>query len=187
VVDGTRFSATCYEGRVASEADPKRSPMWAIVVGTFFGSGLSPKAPGTMGSLASLVIWAPLIVLDVAWCVRLLVAAAIFLVGTIAAEAIVRAEGREDPQKVVVDEVVGMGVTLCLSTHSWLSCVLGFALFRLFDIWKPWPVRWADRKVHGGFGVMLDDVVAGLYALLALWFIEAYALPLVAEKFGWSP
>src|SRR5205085_1535556 len=94
------------------------------------------------------------------------------------------AEGREDPQKIVVDEVVGMGVTLAFSTHGAWSCALGFALFRLFDIWKPWPVRLADRTVKGGFGVMLDDVIAAVYALAVLQLIERFALDRAFAFFG---
>lgn len=166
----------------ASPSAPSASrgaPLWAIVVGTFFGSGLSPRAPGTVGSLASLALWAPLVLGGTPWWLRLGVAAGIFTLGTIASAAIVRARGAEDPQIVVIDEVAGMGVTLLLAGASPWSLGLGFALFRLFDIWKPWPVRLADRRVKGGFGVMLDDVLAGGYALVALTLVEAYVLPLI--------
>lgn len=158
------------------------TPAWAVVVGTFGGAGLSPKAPGTVGSIASLVLWAPLALLDVAWWWRLALAAALFALGTLAAEAVVRGEGRQDPQKVVIDEVVGMGLTL-LFASSWPSLVLGTVLFRVFDIAKPWPVSLADRRVKGGFGVMLDDVVAAGYALPLLLLIERVLWPLVAARF----
>jgi phosphatidylglycerophosphatase A len=164
-----------------ASANERRAPLPAMVVATFFGSGLSPKAPGTMGSLASLVLWGPLVAMHVPWWMRFVATAAIFLVGTWAAAAIVRARGREDPQIVVVDEVAGMGVTLLVAgwwgAPTWLTLALGFGLFRLFDIWKPWPVRVADRKVKGGFGVMLDDVLAGGYALACLSLLEAFVLP----------
>lgn len=154
-------------------------PLWAMAIGTFFGAGLSPRAPGTVGSLASLALWAPLVLLDTSWWLRVAVATAVFLLGTLASAAIVRARGAEDPQIVVIDEVAGMGITLVVAASNPWSLGLGFAFFRLFDIWKPWPVRLADRRVKGGVGVMLDDVLAGLYALLALSLTEAYVLPLL--------
>lgn len=153
--------------------------MWALVIGTFFGAGLSPRAPGTVGSLASLALWGPVVAGETAWWVRLILTAAIFLLGTVASEALVRARATEDPQIVVIDEVAGMGITLLWAGPGVWSLVAGFVLFRLFDIWKPWPVRLADRKVKGGFGVMLDDVLAGGYALVALLFFERFLLPAV--------
>lgn len=162
------------------DAPPEKKAPWiAMVVATWFGAGLSPKAPGTVGSVASLVLWAPLVLQETAWWVRLLAAVAVFVAGTLAADAIVKAHGKEDPQIVVADEVAGMGVTLLFATHGALSLALGVVLFRIFDIWKPWPVRWFDRNVKGGFGAMLDDVVAAVYALACLVLVERYALPLV--------
>jgi phosphatidylglycerophosphatase A len=152
---------------------PPRAPRAALVIATFFGAGMSPKAPGTMGSLASLALWAPLVLLETPWWMRALVTLGVLLVGTVASSAIVKAQGREDPQIIVIDEVAGMGVTL-LAAHGGPSLLLGFALFRLFDIWKPWPVRLADRRVKGGFGVMLDDVLAGLYALAGVALAESF-------------
>lgn len=165
----------------AISSSPGKPPWLAMVVATWFGAGLSPKAPGTVGSLASLILWAPLIHWETTWWVRLLATLAVFAVGTLASNAIVKAKGAEDPQIVVVDEVAGMGVALLLAGHGWISLAIGFVLFRIFDIWKPWPVRWADRTVKGGFGVMLDDVLAGLYAFACLVLVERYVLPLVLE------
>lgn len=159
-------------------SEPTPPPRLAFILATWFGSGLSPKAPGTAGSVASLVLWAPLVLLDTSWWVRLLVTVAVFVVGTWASEAMVKVRG-EDPQLVVIDEVAGMGVTLLLAGAGWPQLVLGFLCFRLFDIWKPWPVRVADAKIGGGFGVMFDDVLAGVYALLVLTLIERQVLPLV--------
>lgn len=136
-----------------------------------FGVGLSPRAAGTAGSLAALLPWyfwlhqqPPLIYLGV-----LAVAMAI---GVIAAQWVITKTKIEDPSVVVWDEFVGQWLALFLVPDGWLWLVGGFALFRLFDIWKPWPVRWADRKLHGGFGAMFDDVLAGAYALLALQTIR---------------
>lgn len=159
-----------------------RAPRWAVVVATFLGAGLSPRAPGTVGSVASLALWAPLAMLDVAWWWRLALAAALFVLGAAAAEAVVRGEGRQDPQQVVIDEVVGMGLTLVLAS-SWASLALGTVLFRVFDIAKPWPVSLADRRIKGGFGVMFDDVLAAGYALASLLLVERVLWPLVAARF----
>jgi phosphatidylglycerophosphatase A len=156
---------------------PARAPLGWLLVATWFGSGLSPKAPGTAGSLASFVLWAPLVLLGAPWWALLAASAALFALGTLAANAIVRAEGREDPQKVVVDEVVGVGITLLFAPPTWWALVLAFVLFRVFDIWKPWPVRFFDRTVKGGFGVMLDDVVAALYALACMQLIVRVLMP----------
>lgn len=166
--------------------EPKRAPRWAIVIGTFLGAGLSPRAPGTVGSLASLVVWAPLALYAVPWWVRALVALALFVVGTVAAETVVRAEGREDPQKIVMDEVVGMGITLLFST-SLLSLALGTVLFRVFDITKPWPVSLADQRIKGGFGVMFDDVIAAGYALGVLRLFESLLWPSIVVAVRGSP
>jgi phosphatidylglycerophosphatase A len=162
----------------------KSAPFLAMAIATWFGTGLSPKAPGTVGSLGSLVLWAPLVLLETTWWVRLLATLAVFAIGTLASNAIVKAKGAEDPQIIVVDEVAGMGVTLLFAGNGWVSLAMGFVLFRIFDIWKPWPVRLADRNVKGGFGVMLDDVLAGVYALGCLVFLERYVVPLLLNPAG---
>jgi phosphatidylglycerophosphatase A len=137
---------------------------WRLLA-TWFGAGLSPKAPGTVGSLASLALWAPLVLLQTPWWALVLASALLFGLGVVASESVVKSEGRQDPQIVVIDEVVGMGLTLALSPPTWWGLALGFVWFRVFDVWKPWPVSLADRNVKGGFGVMLDDVIAAGYAL----------------------
>jgi phosphatidylglycerophosphatase A len=81
--------------------------------------------------------------------------------------------GQKDPGEIVVDEVVGMWITLALVPPSISLYVIGFALFRVFDIFKPWPVNWADRQLPGAFGVMVDDVLAGIYALVIMAFLVA--------------
>jgi phosphatidylglycerophosphatase A len=136
-----------------------------MALATWFGAGLSPKAPGTVGSAASLVLWAPLVLLDTPLLARAFAVVAVFAFGVIAAQKVVEVRG-DDPQVVVIDEVAGMGVSLLLAPASPWSLLAGFVLFRLFDIAKPWPVSWADRRVGGGLGVMLDDILAGAYALL---------------------
>jgi phosphatidylglycerophosphatase A len=142
----------------------------AIVVATFFGAGLSPKAPGTVGSIASLLLWAPLALLYAPLWLKVAIIVAIFIVGTWASQRMVVMHG-DDPQRVVIDEVVGLGIAVVLTT-SWLGLAVGFVLFRIFDIWKPLIVGWADKNVEGGFGVMLDDVFAGIMAVVVMGAVE---------------
>ena len=132
-------------------------------IATGFGSGLAPLAPGTVGSLAALVPW--LLLRELPLPVYLLILVAAFVVGIWACDWTIRRLGVEDPGLVVWDEFVGVWIALIAVPQHWGFVVAGFLLFRLFDIAKPWPVSWADRRVKGGFGTMLDDVFAGLYAL----------------------
>ena len=140
----------------------------AKILSTWFGAGLLPKAPGTWGSLAAL----PCAWVIVSWGgVSALAAATVIvsLVGWWAADIYVRHTGIADPSEVVIDEVAGQWLTLLVVPPDPLLYVAGFALFRLFDIRKPWPVGWADRTIPGGLGVMVDDLFAGLYAALFLY------------------
>ena len=138
-----------------------RDPRLLLAYG--FGFGLAPKAPGTFGTLAGiplaiLVMWLPSL-----WSVGLL--AVLFLVGIPICQKGAERLGCDDPGAVVWDEIVGYGVAVIAVPLSIWTLVAGFALFRLFDITKPWPIGWADKRVHGGLGIMLDDVLAGLMAL----------------------
>jgi len=131
---------------------------------TWFGAGFSFHAPGTIGSLNALPMAA-----GIAWLGGsrgLLLAAIIpFVLGMIYTARYLRQEPNSaDPQWIVIDEVVGLWIALAAVPLNFFWYVLGFGLFRLFDIWKPWPVRWADKNVPGALGIMLDDVLAGLYA-----------------------
>lgn len=143
----------------------------AALIATWFGSGLLPKIPGTWGSLAALPFAAGLAWLGGPW---LLTAAAIavFLIGIWASALYAQRLGREDPGSVVVDEVAGQWLTLVPVALAFEYYLPGFLLFRLFDILKPWPVSWADRKLKGGFGIMADDVLAALYAAAVLWALK---------------
>lgn len=136
----------------------------AVLIATWFGAGLLPKVPGTWGSAAALPFAWGL----AAWGGAPLLAAATllcFLVGWWASATYVDITGGEDPGEVVVDEVAGQWITLLPAPLDPLTYLVGFLAFRLFDIWKPWPVGWADRRIGGGLGIMVDDVLAGLYAL----------------------
>jgi len=149
----------------SSASLPARHP--AFLIATWFGAGLLPRAPGTWGSLAALPFaWA---LSSVGGPMPLAVATvAVSLIGWWAASVYVRRTGVADPSEVVVDEVAGQWLALILVPPEPLLYLAAFALFRLFDIRKPWPVGWADREVGGGLGVMLDDIFAGLYAALIM-------------------
>lgn len=131
-----------------------------------FGVGFAPVAAGTFGTLAALVPWWWLRELPLPYYALVLIAA--FALGIWAAQWVIRTTHIEDPSVVVWDEFVGVWIALAAAPRGWIWLLAGFALFRLFDIWKPWPVRWADRELHGGLGAMLDDALAGLLALLVL-------------------
>ena len=143
---------------------------------SWFGAGWMKPAPGTWGSAAALPLgW-------LLWWIGgtpalALASILVFAIGWWASERIVRAEGLEDPSWVVIDEVVGQWLTLLITPPSLLDYLIGFALFRLFDIWKPWPVSWADQKIKGGLGIMLDDVLAGLMGLAVLTLLQWAGLP----------
>lgn len=138
-----------------------------------FSSGLSPAAPGTAGSLAALLPWLVLRELPWPWFAVALVLA--FALGVWVCDWAVRRLRMADPSAVVWDEFVGQWIALTplvIWPHDNLWIFVGFILFRLFDIVKPWPVSWADRRIGGGLGVMLDDAIAGLYAAIALVLLQ---------------
>jgi phosphatidylglycerophosphatase A len=141
-------------------------------IATALGAGLFPKAPGTAGSLVALLPWWFLL-RDLSPGIYLAVLIAGFVLGVWACEVSDRRLGMHDQGALVWDEVIGMWITLFAAPAQWWWMIVGFALFRLFDIWKPWPVSWADHRVHGGLGVMLDDVAAGIYALIVLQLVAA--------------
>jgi len=139
---------------------------------TGLGLGLAPKAPGTFGTLLGLpLFW---LMSGWAWVPYLAGTLAVTLVGWWAAEKAEADLGRHDAPEVVIDEVAGYLLTMFLAPALPWAMLWGFVFFRIFDILKPWPVSWADQKVPGGLGVMLDDLLAGLYGCLAMHL--AYAL-----------
>ncbi len=140
----------------------------AVLLATWFGVGLLPWMPGTWGSLAALPI-AWVIHVTLGWPGLAVAAIAVFAVGVWCAGAAAAAMDRDDPGPVVIDEVAGQWLTLLAVPADPLLYAIGFALFRLADIVKPWPVSWADREVGGGLGIMLDDVLAAGYAGAALY------------------
>jgi phosphatidylglycerophosphatase A len=145
------------------------------LIATSFGSGLSPVAPGTMGTLTAIPLAWALRHVD-GWWVFPLAALVVTVIGTWAAGRFCAASGTHDDQRIVVDEVAGYLVTLLLVPKGNVELGLAFLLFRLFDIWKPPPVRYIDDHVHGGFGVMADDLAAGVYAALVLFALEHFGV-----------
>ncbi len=150
-------------------------PMWhpAMLAATWFGAGLLPRMPGTWGSAAALP-FAWVISSAGGWPALAAATVAVSLLGWWAAEVYVRGAAVDDPSAVVIDEVAGQWLVLLFTPPDPLLYACGFVVFRVLDIWKPWPASWADRYVKGGLGVMLDDLLAALYgvplmSVLALW------------------
>lgn len=139
-----------------------------------FGAGLSPQAPGTVGTLWGLPLWILLCGLPLP--AYLVVVAALFGFGVWVCGRSAKLLGIPDHSGIVFDEIVGFLVTaapLVGRTHSrlWAWLLAAFVLFRIFDIFKPWPIKRLDASVHGGLGIMLDDLVAGLYGAAVLWIL----------------
>lgn len=141
-----------------------RHPAHYLALG--FGSGLLPKAPGTAGSLAAIPLF--LLIPASPLSPTLLVIALLFALGVWCCDVTGKALGVVDHGAMVWDEMVAMWLILALTPHTALWIGLSFALFRLFDIWKPFPIRQCDTKLKGGFGVMFDDILAAIYALIVL-------------------
>lgn len=150
---------------------------WRGWLASGLGSGLSPWAPGTVGTLAALVPIVWLGNLPIAY--YLLACVLLFALGCIAADWVIKRFGIDDPGVVVIDEWVGFGLTWApvvylrpelrpFTLNFWLLLGSAFLLFRLTDILKPWPASWADSKLHGGFGAMLDDAFAGCWSALLM-------------------
>jgi phosphatidylglycerophosphatase A len=148
----------------ATAARVLRDPILFLAFG--FGSGLAPKAPGTAGTLAAVPLYLLLMPLSAPGYLAVVLGVAlagIWICGR-ASEKL----GTHDHPGIVWDEFAGFLVTMIPASGSWISLVAGFALFRLFDIWKPWPISVADKKVGGGLGIMLDDLLAGVPAAVGV-------------------
>jgi phosphatidylglycerophosphatase A len=148
-----------------------RPPLWATLVSTAGGAGFSPVGPGTCGTLVAIPL---------AWLLTR-GGTLVFAVGTVlvsalgiwAADVFCRASGVDDDQRIVIDEVAGYLVTVALVPRGWVNLALGFLVFRVLDIWKPGPIRIVDEKVHGGLGVMADDLAAGVLGALVMLGLHA--------------
>lgn len=147
------------------------------LIATWFGAGLLPKAPGTWGSLAALP-FAWVITQHFGMLGLVIATVLVFALGMWVSEIFVQRFGGEDPQAIVIDEVAGQWLVLVMVPPDLVYYAAGFVLFRIVDIFKPWPANWADSQVKGGLGVMLDDVLAAPYAMAVL-----YGLTLVMAEF----
>ena len=151
-----------------------KAPLWATLVATSGGAGFVPKAPGHSGTLTAV---------PMAWALSkggnwVFAAGILFisLIGWWAAELFGRASGKEDDQRIVIDEVAGYLLTLLLVPRSGVNLILAFLLFRLFDVTKPPPVRQLDEYIGGGLGVMVDDLAAGVYAGAILFALQHFGV-----------
>ena len=131
-----------------------------------FGSGLMPKAPGTFGTLAGMpIFW---LMSHYSLPIQIITIAGLFLIGVYCCAKTGEVLGVADHGSIVWDEIVAIMLVLAFTPLHWFSWLIAFVLFRLFDIWKPFPIRQFDAKLKGGFGVMFDDLLAGVYAIAAL-------------------
>lgn len=161
-----------------SPARVLRDPILFLAFG--FGSGLSPKAPGTVGTLMAM----PFLVIAIIFLNLPAFAVLTMLISVVGVPICGLASaklGVHDHGGIVWDEFAGLFVTALplliwpdLGQQFWLALLLAFLWFRLFDVLKPWPIRWLDKQVHGGLGIMLDDLLAGVFAAVALYFSLRY-------------
>lgn len=160
------------------------SPRWGDRLVEFvargFGTGWAPKAPGTFGTLAGVALYWPLSGLPLG--AYLAVTGVFALTGIWICGRTSRLMQVNDHPGIVWDEVVGFLVTMIGAPIGWLWLVLGFVLFRLFDITKPWPIRVVDRRIHGGLGIMLDDILAGIFASICLHAMAFMVAPASASS-----
>ncbi len=143
------------------------SPILFLAFG--FGSGLAKKMPGTMGTVAAIPVYLVFIQFN-SWVYALLTLLVCYFGISICGRAAEQL-GEHDFGGIVWDEIAGLLITMAIVPFSWSALATGFVLFRIFDILKPWPIKWADKKVSGGFGIMLDDILAGVFAALILFYI----------------
>jgi len=140
-----------------------------VCLGLGLGSGLSPKAPGTAGTLVTVPLF--LLMQNLPLMVYAIITAAITLVGIWICSYSSKKLGVHDHPAIVIDEIAGFLITMFAAPDGWQWLFAGFILFRFFDALKPWPISWLDKNINGGFGIMIDDVVAGLVSMA---FLQAY-------------
>lgn len=149
-----------------------RDPLLLLAFG--FGTGLSPRAPGTAGSLLALLLFPLIALLSPAH--YLLLVAVVAVVGTPVCGIAAKRLGVHDHSGIVLDEIAGLWLALFALPMDWVWMLVGFIVFRAFDILKPWPINWFDRRLSGGIGIMLDDLVAGAFTWLVLAGLRALPL-----------
>lgn len=149
------------------------NPVHFLALG--FGAGLIKPAPGTWGTLVAVPVYLLLVIIlpasIVAYFTTVLLS---FIVGVYLCGQTARDVGVPDHGAIVWDEIVGFLITMSVVSPTWQNIVIGFVLFRIFDILKPWPIKLLDTHVHGGFGIMIDDVLAGIFAWIILYFSQPY-------------
>ena len=163
----------------------RRTPRVSLALATAFGLGYLPKAPGTFGSLAGVALSAGLVSFlslgivpaELVPYLKYTIVSLVAIFGVVVADRAAKFAGKKDPQFVVIDEVSGQMIAYFLpfTLLNWKSWLVGFILFRVFDIWKPFPARQAE-SLPGGLGIMADDWIAGIYAALGLWVFRAIGL-----------
>ena len=146
----------------------------AVWLATWGGCGLMQPAPGTWGTVGALPFGVILLVTG-GWPALLAATIVVFIVGLWAAREFDAMTGEHDCSSIVIDEVAGMFIALMAAKAAGLSILIAFFLFRAFDVIKPWPISWCDKKLPGAWGVMMDDVVAGIFAAACLWGLQHYA------------
>ncbi len=148
----------------AIHPDVLKDPVNCLALG--FGTGLAAKAPGTFGTLVGIPLYMVMQSLPVL--TYGLITMILFLVGIWICDHTTRKLGVHDHPGIVWDEIVGYLVTMIMAPPGWLWIITGFILFRIFDILKPWPIKIIDQQISGGFGIMFDDLIAGLFALICM-------------------
>ncbi len=155
-----------------------RAPIWATLIATFFGIGRLKPGPGTWGSVVTVILWAfasfQIPVSARSW-TTMAAAAVVTLIGIPAATLVSRASATKDPQFVVIDEVAGQLITLIAVPLAWKTFIAGLILFRVFDMWKPFPIRRLERLPEGT-GIVVDDLGAGVYALIVMHLLLHFGL-----------
>ncbi len=160
---------------VATEQSP---PLWATIIGTFFYTGMGKPGPGTWASVATVILWrglAPYAAPNDRLIVAIITSIAVTIIGIPAATRVARALGQGDPSIVVIDEVAGQMIALIGAALNWKSMMAALILFRAFDITKPFPLRRLEHLPEG-IGIMMDDVGAGIYALLLMQLARHFSL-----------
>lgn len=152
-----------------------------LAIATGFYVGFLPIFPGTWGSAAAILPY--YFVRSLSIPTYLVMLAVLFIIGFFSAGAAEKILDRADAGPIVIDEILGMLITLAFAPAHPVYWLLGFVLFRVFDILKPFPVSWFDNHIHGGIGIMMDDVIAGLYALGCLQLTHL----IVSRFIGWTP
>lgn len=153
---------------------PKLKKRIALLVAEFFYCGRFPFMPGTMGSLGALIIWVPAVYYAWPCWLKILVILGLFALGLWASIYGIEHYKKIDPKQVVIDEVVGIGIPFLVVAPNIWEIILAFVLFRFFDILKPWPIHYVEKRFPDHWGIMLDDIVAGIFSLIVLMVIKVW-------------